>query len=85
MREELMKPYSLTAQELAREIHVETNLIVEIVNKKKDITADLAARLALYFQIGSDFWLNCQRDYNAKLSELRSKDLAREIRPRQTF
>lgn len=84
LREELLVPYNLTVEQLAQELKVEPQIIQDLVAEKENITADLATRLALYFQIGADFWINCQRDYDAKLSEylLRENRLGTEIRPR---
>src|SRR5436309_7664259 len=69
LRDELLIPHKLTAEKLAQELKVEEQVIQDLVAEKGNITADLAARLAFYFSIGSDFWVNCQRDYDTKLSE----------------
>lgn len=55
LREELLKPYNLTVKRLAIGLKVETQIIQDVVNEQGSITADLATRLALYFQIGADF------------------------------
>lgn len=83
LREELLVPYKLSAEQLAQELKVAPQVIQDLVSERGHITADLATRLALYFQIGADFWINCQRDYDAKLSEqlLKTKNLQAEIKP----
>ena len=55
LREELLIPYNLTAEKLAQELKIEEQTIQNLVEEKTNITADLAARLAFYFSIGSDF------------------------------
>lgn len=83
LREELLIPYNLSAEQLAHQLKVEPSVIQDLITERGNITADLATRLALYFQIGADFWINCQRDYDAKLSEqlLKGKQLRTEVRP----
>jgi antitoxin HigA-1 len=55
LREELLIPYNLTAERLAKELKVEPRVIQDLLSEQGNITADLATRLALYFQIGADF------------------------------
>jgi antitoxin HigA-1 len=55
LREELLTPYNLTAEQLAQELKIAPQVIQDLVTEKGHITADLATRLALYFQIGADF------------------------------
>jgi len=48
LREELLKTYKLTPQQLAKNIKVEENIVKEIVKEKRDITPELSYRLGLY-------------------------------------
>jgi len=84
LREELLNPFKLSPEQLATELKVDYQQILDLVNETGNITADLATRLALYFSIGADFWINCQRDYDAKLSEqlLVNNQLRSEVKPR---
>jgi addiction module HigA family antidote len=58
--EEFLKPMALTQRELANAIHVPYQRINEIVNGKRGITPSTALRLAKYFGMSADFWLNLQ-------------------------
>jgi antitoxin HigA-1 len=60
LREEFLVPMGLTQKELADAIHVPYQRINEIINGKRGITASTALRLAKFFSISSDFWLNVQ-------------------------
>jgi len=84
LREELLVPYNLSTGQLAQELRIDQQIVEDLINERGSITADLATRLSLYFQIGTDFWINCQRDYDAKLSEqlLKQKQLQNEVKPR---
>ena len=86
LREELMAPHNLTAERLAQELKVDEQIIQELVTERGNITANLATRLALYFGIGTDFWINCQHDYDAKLSEqlLTEKQIRSEVKSRSS-
>jgi addiction module HigA family antidote len=48
LREELLKTYKLTPQELAKSLKVETKIINELVKEQRDITPELSYRLGLY-------------------------------------
>lgn len=55
LREELLNPFKLSPEQLATELKVDYQQILDLVNETGNITADLATRLALYFSIGADF------------------------------
>jgi addiction module HigA family antidote len=70
--EEFLIPMGITQMELAREIHVPYQRINEVVNKRRGITPSTALRLAKFFGVSEDFWLNLQLRwdiYRAKLAE----------------
>jgi addiction module HigA family antidote len=64
--EEFLKPLSINQKHLAESIKVPANRISQIVNGKREITADTALRLGRYFNIEPEFWLNLQMHYNLK-------------------
>lgn len=70
--EEFLKPMNLTQRDLADSIHVPYQRINEIINQKRGITPSTALRLAKFFGVSEDFWLNIQLRwdlYRAKKSE----------------
>jgi len=70
--EEFLKPMNLTQRGLADAIHVPYQRINEIINQKRGITPSTALRLAKFFDMSEDFWLNLQQRwdlYRAKQSE----------------
>ena len=68
LREEFLKEYRLSQNQLARAIGISPNRIAEIVNDRRRISADTALRLSLYFGNSPEFWLNLQTYYDLKLA-----------------
>ena len=58
--EEFLKPMHITQRELADAIHVPYQRVNELVNRKRGITPSTALRLARFFDVPADFWLNLQ-------------------------
>ena len=72
LMEEFLIPMSITQRDLSKAIHVPYQRINEIVNGRRGITPSTALRLAKFFNMSEDFWMNLQlrRDlYRAKRSE----------------
>ncbi len=79
--EEFLEPLAISQAKLAREINVPANRISQIINGKREITADTALRLGKYFGIEPEFWLNLQMRFNMKIAEEKSgKAIDREVR-----
>jgi antitoxin HigA-1 len=57
---EFLEPLGLTQKQLASSIHVPYQRINEIINGKRGVTPSTALRLAKFFGMSSDFWLNLQ-------------------------
>ena len=60
LREEFLIPMNISQRDLADAIHVPYQRINELVNQKRGMTPNTALRLAKFFQISPDFWLNLQ-------------------------
>ena len=79
--EEFLAPLEISQTQLAKEIGVPPNRINQIINGKREITADTALRLGAYFGIDPEFWLNLQIRYNLKLAKERlGKQITKEIK-----
>ena len=84
LREEFLKPMRLSANELARSLHVPAPRINDIVLERRGITADTALRLGRYFNTTPKFWLNLQASYDlAVAADARSEEIERTVRPRE--
>ena len=58
--EEFLIPMEITQRELADAIHVPYQRVNELVNQKRGVTPSTALRLARFFNVSPDFWLNLQ-------------------------
>jgi len=60
LREEFLIPMNISQRNLADAIHVPYQRVNELVNKKRGFTPSTALRLAKFFGMSADFWLNMQ-------------------------
>lgn len=58
--EEFLIPMEITQRELANAIHVPYQRVNELVNQKRGVSPSTALRLARFFNVSPDFWLNLQ-------------------------
>lgn len=81
---EFIKPLGLTQNELALALHIPSRRVNEIVTGKRSITADMALRLATYFNNSPQFWLGLQMDYELDIAEDKfEQKIKQEIIPRK--
>lgn len=69
LREDFLKPLSMSVNALAMALHVPATRISEIVNERRGITTDTALRLGRYFGTTPDFWINMQAAYELAIAE----------------
>jgi antitoxin HigA-1 len=55
LREDFLFPLKLTPAKLAESIKVNSKVIKELVEEKRDLDKELATRLALYFDMSTEF------------------------------
>src|SRR5262249_29642249 len=70
--EEFLRPMGLTQRDLAQAIHVPYQRINALVKGRRGVTPSTALRLAKYFGMSADFWMNLQLRwdlYHAQQSE----------------
>ncbi|MBV8706005.1 MAG: HigA family addiction module antidote protein [Acidobacteria bacterium] len=83
LREEFLKPMSLSVNRLALDLHVPVSRIDDLVHERRGITADTALRLSLYFGMSAEFWMNLQSSYDlSKVKVEKLETLRSEVRPR---
>jgi addiction module HigA family antidote len=76
--EEFLKPMGLSQQDLATAIRVPYQRVNEIVNGKRGITPSTALRLAKFFGMSPDFWMNLQLRWDLyEATEAEAGDLRR--------
>jgi addiction module HigA family antidote len=76
-----MKDEEISINGLAQAIRVPANRISLIVNGKRGITADTAARLARYFGTSAQYWLNIQNRFD--LDSIDKAMIERDVIPKK--
>ena len=81
--EEFLKPFGMSMNKLAEELHVPANRITQIVEGNRSITGETALRLARYFGTSPEFWLGMQKDYDLQVArdEFEAR-VEKQVRPR---
>ena len=79
--EEFMKPLSISAYKLSKDIKVQQTAVSQIIHGSRRITVDMALRLSRYFGNTAQFWLNLQNYYDLESEMERKKNLLKEIVP----
>jgi addiction module HigA family antidote len=69
---EELEALDMSAAELARQLDVPTNRITQILNGTRAITGDTALRLAHFFGMTAEFWLNLQSLYELRLAQAKA-------------
>jgi antitoxin HigA-1 len=67
----------MTAAELARELHVPSNRLYQIIAGRRAMTADTALRLEQWLGVEAAFWMNLQKSYELDLA---AEQIGEEIR-----
>ncbi len=74
--EEFLAPMGITQKELANSIHVPYQRINEIINGKRGVTPSTSLRLAKFFGMSEDFWMNIQLRWDLyKTKQAEEKEL----------
>ncbi len=67
LNEDFLLAMGITQYRLAKGLGVPARRINEIVHGKRAITADTALRLARFFGMSAEFWLNLQAHYDLEV------------------
>lgn len=82
LREEYLGPLGITPTALARALNVSAPTINDVVRERRGITADVAIRLARYFDTSAQFWMNLQMEYSLAITLASSgEEIEHEIQP----
>ena len=81
LMEEFLEPMKITQRELADALHVPYQRINEIINGRRGITPGTALRLAKYFGMSEDFWMNMQLRWDLYRARQTEEKELRRIQP----
>ena len=81
LREEFLVPMKLTQRQLADGIHVPFQRVNDIVNGRRGVTPSTTLRLAKFFGMSADFWMNMQLRWELYFVQQEEKGVLEEIQP----
>lgn len=86
LREDYMVPLELGVTELAERLHVSQQELQDIVDEQAPVTAEMALRLAIFFQGTARIWLNLQLQHDLSKAETESgKRVRAQVQPMESL
>jgi len=79
--EEFLTPMRLTQRELASAIHVPYQRVNDIVNGRRSVSPSTALRLAKFFGMSADFWMNLQLRWDLYFAQQDENSILLDIHP----
>ena len=83
--EEFLTPMGISQKDLADNIEVPYQRINEIVNGRRGITPSTALRLAKFFDMSADFWMNLQLRWDLYFAQQAENKVLERIQPYSTM
>ena len=81
--DDFLKPIGISQYALAKALGVPPQRVHDLVHGRRAMTADTALRLARYFAMEAQFWMNLQTRYELEVAGDRlAGRLEQEVRPR---
>jgi antitoxin HigA-1 len=81
LKEEILPSRKISQSKLAEGINVSLSVVKEICQTKRDIDADIALRLGIYFGTSFEFWLNLQQNYDLRICKKQEAKFKKQIHP----
>ena len=81
---EELSEINVSPAELARQIDVPANRISQILRGQRAVTGDTAVRLAHWFDMSADFWINLQAQYDVALARQKLGDGLKDLPRRRS-
>ena len=82
--EEFLNPMGISQRDLADNIQVPYQRINEIVNGRRGITPSTALRLAKFFNMSAEFWMNVQLRWDLYFAQQDEVKVLESIHPYST-
>jgi addiction module HigA family antidote len=79
--EEFLNPMGISQRDLADNIQVPYQRVNEIVNGRRGITPSTALRLAKFFDMSADFWMNLQLRWDLYFAQQDENKVLESIHP----
>lgn len=82
LHEEFLIPLRMSSRALASELGVPERRVVAIVEERRGLDADLCLRLARFFRMSPEFWMNLQKGYELETAKADWRRICQEVRMR---
>jgi antitoxin HigA-1 len=69
LKEDFLDDMNIKPGTFAKAIGVDRTAVKKIIEGRRAITADMALRFSLFFDMSASFWLNLQKDYELRMAE----------------
>jgi len=82
--EDVLRPLGMSVNALAKDLHIPTTRLNDIVRGRRGVSADTALRLARYLGTTAQFWLNLQSAYDLRVAEhWKGTTIKQQVSPRK--
>ncbi len=81
LNEEFLKPLEISQTELAEAIGTTFRTINELVNAKRNLSSEMAVKLAKYFGTSAELWFNLQNQYDIYMVSKSLNKKLNQIKP----
>ena len=81
LKEEFLDELGITQTELAFAIGTTFRTVNEIINEKRNISAEMAIRLSKFFGTSIELWLNLQNQYDIYKIYKKKKIMIDKVKP----
>src|SRR3954453_16923042 len=82
LKDHFFEPRNLTIKKVAQDINIPVYQLEDLIKEKARIDTDMAFRLAYYFQIGAEVFLNIQQIYDWEYwKDKQEEEIKKQIRP----
>ena len=80
LREEFMRPLKLSSNQISIAISVPVSRMLDIVNERRGISSDTAARLSQYLGVSARLWTSLQAEYELSVVRQDKQELLSSIK-----
>lgn len=84
LHDHFFEPRNLTVEKVAQDINIPVYQLQDLIKERGKIDNDMACRLAYYFKIGVEIFLNIQQIYDWEYwKDKQEEEVKKQIRPYQ--
>jgi addiction module HigA family antidote len=81
LKEEFLDPLGLSAYGLAKQIHVPSSRILDILHGKRKVTIETGLKLSRYFRMSDRFFIDLQAEIDVRNEKAALKSELAKIEP----